>query len=263
MAFTIPISSIAGPLAVSFTVAAPESVPVQVPQKPPEAIDEGPPVLPDAPAPASPPPEELAPTITQPAEPWPSPSEAPPALPSGDLASTEDEAPAPAPRPQVLAPTDKRGFFSLSIGGATESGYVSYYGGGGVGFNLEMIVGRHGRKRPNLGGAFVLQYRKGFLSEISLAGRFRARKQLTKAFSLYTVFDATLGISIPIAVGGYLYPYIPAAQIGVGWGLEAILAERVTLGLRPFAPNIVGPSFFSGYPVALRWDFGVSLGLVW
>ncbi|MBV1862221.1 MAG: hypothetical protein KUG77_27630, partial [Nannocystaceae bacterium] len=42
MAFTIPISSVASTLAVSFTVgAAPESVPVQVPQQPAET-DDGP-----------------------------------------------------------------------------------------------------------------------------------------------------------------------------------------------------------------------------
>ncbi len=277
MAFTIPISSLAGPLAVSFTVAAPESVPVQSPQRPaetapatdlepepePARTTSGPPALPDAPgevaAPPSPPPTEApAPAM----QPLPPPAQAPAPLMADEVHDALDPAP-PAPQPKLLQPTDKRGFFSLSAGGATENGYASYYGGSGVGFNLEMIVGRYGKRRPNLGGAFVLQYRKGLVSEIGLAGRFRARKRLTKEFALYTVFDTTFGLNVPIAIGGYLYPSIPSAQLGVGWGLEAILAERVTLGLRPFAPSIVAPNFFGGYPVGLRWDFGVSLGVVW
>jgi len=278
LAFTIPLSSIAGPLAVSFTVAAPEEIPVQVPQRPAETVEEtssapaeepppqpssGPPVLPDSPGAAVPPPQtpptepspEPAPTPT--ADPFPEPTVVAPSLP-GDIAPTE-EAPAEPATPRLLKPTDKRSFFSLSAGGATSP--VSYYGSS-IGFSTEMVVGRYGKRRPNLGGAFVLQYRKSAITEVGLAGRFRARKQLTKAFSLYTVFDATLGLNVPVAFGGYVYPYIPSAQLGIGWGLEAILAERVTVGLRPFAPNIVAPNFF-GFPVALRWDFGVSLGIVW
>ncbi len=126
-----------------------------------------------------------------------------------------------------------------------------------------MVVGAYGKRRSNLGGAFVMQYRKGSVTEISLAGRFRARKRLTKEFALYTVSDTTLGVSVPLAFGGYFYPMLPSAQLGIGWGLETILAERVTLGLRPFAPSIIAPNFFAFPPVSLRWEFGVSMGIVW
>ncbi len=288
MAFTIPISSIASTLAVSFTVAAaPESVPVQVPQKPagedgaptePEAAPEpepfeaatsqgsGPPTLPDARgsiAPPAPPAEAPAPAMEAPAGPAPT---GPSPLPADDLfEETDDEVPAPDVDRRLLRPTDKRRFFSLSAGVATGSGgYLSYYGGGsGLGFATEMVVGAYGKRRSNLGGAFVMQYRKGTFTEISLAGRFRARKRLTKEFALYTVFDTTMGVSVPLALAGYFYPMIPSAQLGIGWGLETILAERVTVGLRPFAPSIIAPNFFTFPPVSLRWEFGVSMGIVW
>lgn len=281
MAFTIPLSSVASTLAVSFTVgAAPSEPPVQVPSREPEVQpqpepESQPPALPETSAPptlpepgavappVSPPPEQPAPLV----DPLPPPSTGSPPLTADteltpvhpDFEQTEEP-----PQPRLLRPTDKRAFFSLSAGGSTSSGgYFSYYGGGSsVGFATEMMVGKYGRKRPNLGGAFVLQYRKSTVTEVSLAGRFRARKRLTKAFALYTVFDTTLGVSIPVAVAGYVYPSIPAAQLGVGWGLEAILAERLKIGVIPFAPNIVAPNFF-GFPVALRWDFGVSMGVVW
>lgn len=273
LAFTIPL---AAPLALSFTVAPADDVPVQAPQRPAdttpasEAAPEpaasepsGPPVLPDPPgqpastAPEAPPPEAPAPAM----QPLPPPDFEQAPIFSDDDDGDDDAEGAPAPR--LLTPTDKRSFFSLSAGGATQNGVLSYYGGGSsIGFGFEMLIGRYGKRRPNLGGGFVLQYRKGTISEVSLAGRFRARKQLTKAFSLYTVFDTTLGISIPVAIAGYVYPSIPSAQLGVGWGLEAILAERVTVGVRPFAPSLVAPNYF-GFPVSLRWDFGVSMGIVW
>ncbi len=193
-------------------------------------------------------------------------TEGPALLPADDFfQESEDEEPEPAEDRRLLRPTDKRRFFSLSGGAATgSSGYLSYYGGGsGLGFASELMVGAYGKRRSNLGGAFVMQYRKGSVTELSLAGRFRARKRLSKEFALYTVFDTTMGVSVPLAFGGYFYPMLPSAQLGIGWGLEAILAERVTLGLRPFAPSIIAPNFYSFPPVSLRWEFGVSMGIVW
>ncbi|MBV1861958.1 MAG: hypothetical protein KUG77_26285, partial [Nannocystaceae bacterium] len=231
----------------------------------PDAQSSGPPALPDAPGAIAPPPlpaEAPAPVMDV----APTSPDGPALLPADDLfAETEDELPAPAEHPQLLRPTDKRRFFSLSGGAATgSSGYLSYYGGGsGLGFASEMMIGAYGKRRSNLGGAFVMQYRKGTVTELSLAGRFRARKRLTKEFALYTVFDTTVGVSIPLALAGYFYPMIPSAQLGIGWGLEAILAERVTLGLRPFAPSIIAPNFYNVPPVSLRWEFGVSMGIVW
>lgn len=287
LAFTIPISSVASTLAVSFTVAAaPDSVPLQVPVQPaeedlapaepdtapePSALEatspaerSGPPALPDAPgtiAPPAPPAEAPAPVM----EAQPPAATGPSLLPADDLFESDDEVAEPAEDRRLLRPTDKRRFFSLSAGGATGSGgYLSYYGGGAsLGFATEMVVGAYGKRRSNLGGAFVMQYRKGTTTEISLAGRFRARKRLTKEFALYTVFDTSLGVSVPLALNGYFYPGLPSAQLGIGWGLEAILAERVTLGLRPFAPSIIAPDFYSFPPVSLRWEFGVSMGIVW
>lgn len=281
MAFTIPISSVASTLAVSFTVGtAPESVPLQVPQQPaeeelapaetdpsleetPQPESSGPPALPDAPGAVASPPSLPAEAEAPVMEPLPPVATGPSLVSANDVfKETDDEIPGPAEDRRVFRPTDKRKFFSLSAGGSTGSTIASYYGGNSA-FATEMVVGAYGKRRSNLGGAFVMQYRKGLVTELSLAGRIRARKRLTKEFALYTVFDATLGVSMPVAVAGSLYPGIPSAQLGIGWGLETILAERVTLGLRPFAPSLIAPNFYAFPPVGLRWEFGVSMGIVW
>ena len=166
---------------------------------------------------------------------------------------------------RLLRPTDKRRFFSLTAGGATASSmYSSYYSGlgGGMDFQAEMAVGSHSIKRPNLGGAFVLQYRKGFLTELTFAGRVQWDRPLSKAFAIYSATDLTLGLNLPIGYGGYLQPMIPNAIISVGWGLKAILGERFLLVFKPVGPGLVAPAY-STLRVSFRWELGGGIGIVW
>lgn len=291
MVWTIPVGEVAGMMLVSFSASgqpASDAVPVQTPSgsksatvtAPPEptpapAGDPTPPVLPDAPLQAAPEPEP-EPAVTAPppgaADPFPPAVEAPstqetyaPTLPPLGEEEVDDEIPGPAAEEpeRLLRPSDKRRFFSMSIGGATAGGYGAYYGSK-VDFQVEGLIGAFAKRRPNFGGGFVMQYRKGLISEIGLAGRFIWDKSLSKRYPVYTSVDTTIGINVPVSVGGYFYGGIPSAQLGVGWGIKAILAERVSLGFRPVAPSLVAPDFYSGgIPVRIRWDFGVSLGIVW
>ncbi len=316
MAWTIPVGEVAGLLAVSFTTAfdsPPEaSPPIQRPSPtdaaepadpadpagtiaPPDAAPAGDPTAPTPPT--LPPADGEAGMVPDP----PSPSEGSttdaPIMESGPVAdpfaapqvaapqATDDEVPGAAGDPpaeqRLLRPTTKRGFFTLSMGGASTNGsYYSYYApfGSPMGLQIEAVVGSHGKNRPNLGGGLVLQYRPGLIHGFSVAGRFQWDRPLWESFSVYSSFDATVGIagSFTLQTGDYYYGYYggydsgssvefqpPGAQIGVGWGVRAILAERFMLFVRPIAPNLIAPAYNSRHIVQLRWDVGGGLGIVW
>jgi hypothetical protein len=280
MVWCIPLTDLAGALAVSF-VSGP---PVQRPTSPP--------VLPDAPPPVTStedpmPPSEPSPPVLPPAEPPiadpPPPTTTttatadpfvetrPPRRPLPATEATDDErapivggtAGVPA-KERLLRPTDKRRFFSLTAGGATPSSfYTGYYSApSGMDFQAEMAVGAHGINRPNFGGAFVLQYRKGFLTELTFAGRVQWDRPLSKAFAIYSATDLTLGLNLPIGYGGYLQPMIPNALITLGWGLKAILAERFLLIFKPVGPGLLAPAY-SQIRISFRWELGGGIGIVW
>jgi hypothetical protein len=278
MVWSIPLTELAGALAVSFTAAAP---PVQRPTS-------APPELPDAP-PASAPEDPMPPEVGPPPQLPPVDDPEPPATTSPVVndpftetraprrpppvpEATDDEvaprfagASAVPPKQRMLRPTDKRRFFSLTAGGATASSYYSsYYSGlgGGMDFQAEMAVGSHGLNRPHLGGAFVLQYRKGFLTEITLGGRVQWDKPLSKAFAIYSTTDLTLGLNIPIGYGGYLSPMLPNAIATLGWGLKAVLGERILLIFKPVGPGLMAPAY-SQIRVSFRWELGGGIGIVW
>lgn len=278
MVWSIPLTDLAGALAVSF-VSGP---PVQRPTTPPELPDAPPPVTstedpmpPSEPSPPLLPPDETTPIAEPPttapitANPFVE-SRPPRRAPPAPEATDDEAAPfvggtagVPA-KERLLRPTDKRRFFSLTAGGATSSSiYGQYYGGGGLDFQAEMAVGSHGIRRPHLGGAFVLQYRKGFFTEITFAGRVQWDKPLSKAFAIYSASDLTLGLNVPLGYGGYLSPSIPNALISLGWGLKAVLADRLLLIFKPVGPGLVLPSFTSQIFVSFRWELGGGIGIVW
>lgn len=292
MAWTIPVGEVAGLLAVTFTGGPAETAPpVQRPSTtapadpadptgrsvdpaagaadPTAPVDPGgptPPTLPpaDGSDSAIPDPPSAAPTLDAPAM---APMAAPPMDPSAAgvaAPALDDEVPGSAPpaaSERLLRPTDKRRFFQMSAGGATNSGYYSYLGGP-MSFQFEGVIGSHSQRRPQIGGGFVVQYRQGIGSEVSLAGRFQWDKALSKSFSIYSSFDATLGVAVAIPVGVINLPTRAAGQVGIGWGVKAILADRFMLFVRPIAPNLVAPSYSALY-VQLRWDVGGGLGFVW
>ena len=241
------------------------------------------PTLPDAPPPVSDPSEDPSPPSLPPVEPPPAsdpfvvaPAEppAPPrseALPPASAQATDDEL-APiadgkeAPlrnSDRLLRPTDHRRFFSLSAGGATSSSPIaSYYGGSGMDFQAELAVGSHSKRRPTLGGAFIFQYRKGFATEVTLGGRVQWDKPLSKAFALYSATDISLGLNIPLGYGGYFYPSVPNAIVSLGWGLKAVLANRLLLFFKPVGPGLVAPAYSQIF-IKFRWEVGGGIGIVW
>lgn len=279
MVWSIPLTDLAGALAVSF-VSAP---PVQRPSTTaPELPDAPPPVTSteDPMPPSEPTPPMLPPTGEPIADPPPStsppmadafvesrPPRRPPSAPEGaddEVAPVVGGSNGVPAKERLLRPTDKRRFFSLTAGGATGSSiYGAYYGGSGLDFQAEMAVGSHGIKRPHLGGAFVLQYRKGYLTEITFAGRVQWDRPLSKAFAIYSASDLTLGLNLPLGYAGYIAPSIPNAIISAGWGIKAILAERFLLIFKPVGPGLVLPSFASQVFVSFRWELGGGIGIVW
>jgi hypothetical protein len=288
----IPLARVAGVLAVSYTGAgtrdasAHEGPPsVQRPEpRPPVLPAEEPRAEPTTEEPVTPEPEpEPEPTLADPAPPVEDPLVADPGpLAPADsavdtsLPATDDEV-APIAQPEesarrarakaLLRPTENRRFFSMGVGGASATNpYAAYYGGaGGLDFQWEMAIGSHGRRRPEFGGAFVVQQRKGFLNELSFVGRFQWDKPFSDAFALYSSLNVDLGVNLPIGYAGYLAfgEFPPSAMIGLGWGIKGILAERFLMWLRPVNPNLVAPAFASFPPVAVRWDVTAGVGVVW
>lgn len=287
----IPLARVAGVLAVTYTGGTEDRERSSASQAPPsvQRPEPQPPVLPpDEPTSAAvdplaePPPPETEPepeAIVAP-PPGPMPDEAPrteaplmeedPA-PLGEPA-TDPEAPSPdrergkGTGKELLRPTDQRRFFSIGVGGAAggTSPYSAYLGGG-MDFQWEMAIGGHSRKRPTFGGAFVIQQRKGFINELSFVGRFQWDKPFSDAFAIYSSVNLDLGVNVPIGYGPYLgFVMPPSAMIGAGWGVKAIVAERLLIFARPVNPNLVAPAFYNPpLFVTIRWDVMAGLGTVW
>ncbi len=279
MAWTIPLSEVAGVLAVSFTPGVPvmlaPDAPVQRPgQQGPRTTDppktEPAPTTSDTPVDEPAPPELPPEDAVVPAEPAPAPSptpfEAPPAPQATDdetAPRADDEEKEPSKKERVLMPTDRRRFFHMTAGGASANGVYQYYGGSPMDFQIEAMIGSHTKMFPNFGGAFLVQFRKGFTTEMSFAGRLVWDKPLSKAFAIYSSTDFTFGLNVPIGRAGYLYPGLPSALFGIGWGVKMILLERLLLSFRPIAPNLVGPAYGNQLYVRFRWDVSGGIGVVW
>jgi hypothetical protein len=274
MVWTIPLTEVAGVLAVSFTqglpvMLAPADTPVQRPSRSPEIPA---PAEPTEPQPTEPQPPELPPAeSTAPSEPVP-PAAVPAPAPVFPVATDDESAPIltqkEEKRGRVLRPTDRLRFFHMTAGGATPTGmsayYGSYYGGGSsaMNFQIDAMIGAHARRHPEFGGAFVVQYRKAIGSEFSFAGRLLWDRPLSKSFAIYSSTDFTFGLNV--AVGPDFTPGTPSALVGVGWGIKLVLLERLALSFRPIAPNLVAPDFYSPpVYVRFRWDVTAGIGVVW
>lgn len=287
MVWSIPLTDLAGALAVSFVtgppIQRPTGTPPELPDAPPPATSPEDPMPPSEPTPPTLPPTDVPPpdqpTTEAPLASDPFVESRPPRRPPPPPEATDDErAPisegndrVPA-KERLLRPTDKRRFFTLTAGGATPSSYYAQAyqsdysygvsGGSAMAFQAELAVGSHGIARPHLGGAFVLQYRKGLLTELTFGGRVQWDRPLSKAFAIYSAADLTLGLNVPIGVGGYLQPMLPNAIITAGWGIKAILAERFMLIFKPVGPGLHAPAY-SQIRVAFRWEVGGGIGIVW
>ena len=174
--------------------------------------------------------------------------------------------PVAPPRTHLLRPTEKRFFFQLFVGGAKTllGGYATPYGGGGMDFKLEGAIGGHGKVRKSLAGAAVVQYRTGVpFSSFTLAPRLQWDKQIVPDHAIYLTTTATLGYRLTSYSGYGLAALVEGYHGGVasvGWGISAIVAERVLLTFRPVNPEIEANGL-AGF--AINWDVFGGLGVVW
>lgn len=263
----------APPLIDASEEPAAESPFIKEPETADEAVQHDPGESPLPPSPLLPPlPDPRPPPNLMPV----TPSDAP--LPPGrDLAPLDTEAPPDLQRdPEarrdrgLLAPTDRRRFFTLGVGGGTPtSPYAAYLGNNGLDFQWELAIGAYGKRRPRFGGAFVFQHRRGLARELTFAGRLLWDRKITKAFALYSTINFDFGVNtmLPPFVFGYSgyggYGFPATGLLGVGWSLRAILAKRLIVGLRPLSANLCFPSYNPPIFVQIRWDVVATFGVVW
>ncbi len=260
-----PLSCVAGSLALSFTGATqPAADPMTRAPVTPEAAE--PPQLPDPPPTATTAAGDSTATPTSTTAPVIVDSERAPGLNPIVVAWKPPVVPAKVARPYLLRPTEKRFFFQLFVGGSKGlvGGYSLPYGGGGLDFKLEGVIGGHGKRHKSLAGAAVIQYRTGVpLSSFTLAPRLQWDKQIVPDHAIYLTTTLTLGYRRSMyssyGIAGLIEGY-NGAMAAFGWGVTAIVADRLLLTFRPVNPELefVGPTGF-----AINWDVFGGLGVVW
>ena len=251
-----PLSCVAGSLALSFTgVAQPTARATDAPL----SLE-----VPEPPPPATP---SAAPTQPEPDLTTPPPPSVPPVA---DVKWFGSSAPAPvvaATRPSLLRPSEKRFFFSLFVGGSKTllGGYGSPYGGGGMDFKLEGAIGGHGKVRKALAGAAVVQIRTGTpFSSFTLAPRLQWDKQIVPDHAIYLTTSVTFGYRMTsystYGIAGLLEGAYHGGVAAFGWGVSAIVADRLLLSFRPVNPEIEYNGL-TGF--VINWDVFGGLGVVW
>ncbi len=254
-----PLSCVAGSLALSFTgVAQPTARATDAPL----SLE-----VPEPPPPATP---LAAPTQPEPDLATPPPTPPPSVPPVADVKWFGSSAPAPvvaATRPSLLRPSEKRFFFSLFVGGSKTllGGYGSPYGGGGMDFKLEGAIGGHGKVRKSLAGAAVVQIRTGTpFSSFTLAPRLQWDKQIVPDHAIYLTTSVTFGYRMTsystYGLAGLLEGAYHGGVAAFGWGVSAIVADRLLLSFRPVNPEIE-VNGLAGF--AINWDVFGGLGVVW
>jgi len=227
MAPPLPLASVAGTLALSFTTgrAAPasEPPPVQTPTSVPT-----PPRLPPVSGettstPATEPSETAAGTTlatdTSPPEVEPVTTVAPlePAAEIGPREAVEHENPlaedeasrarrVPVPQPRLLRPNHRRYAFNLFVGGSRAiRGYSPY---GGSDFKAEASIGGHD-PRFRVGGFAVVQVNAGFpFNSFTFAPRLSLNRQIVPGYAFYFTTNVTLGYRLSVASAGYGSGYV-------------------------------------------------------
>lgn len=284
MAPPIPLATVAGTLALSFTAgraATTLAPPVQVPT---------PPSLPPVPGesglaetaetsepsetaetsetsePAEPPEPEATVQPVQPVQPVP---------PAFDEVERPGEPSAPESK-RLLRPNTRPLMFNLFVGGskALRGGY-SYFG------NDLAVEGAIGGFGPSFraGGFAVVQMTKGFpFTTFTLAPRLSLNRQIVPDHAIYLTTNLTVGYrASTYRDSGTQYVYdgyngqsygssndrttYHSAVMSVGWGASAILAERLVLSFRPAEFELVVPGPIE--TVQLNWTAMAGIGLVW
>lgn len=294
MAPPLPLSTVAGTLALSFTAgrAAPTtaSAPVQEPTSVPT-----PPVLPPMPGetvttepataePATP--EPGATVTTEPATPEPATPEPaaeveplmpipPPAIDDIELPDGDDTT---ADANRLLRPNHRKFMFNLFVGGSR-----TLRGGEGYSFlndfNVEGAIGGFGPKF-RAGGFAVVQMSKGLpFTTFTLAPRLSLNRQIVPDHAFYFTTNLTVGYraftyrdSSNNVYDGYGNSYgggrderttYHSAMMGVSWGASAIIAERLVLSFRPVDVEMVIHTDDQDDRIQLNWCVMGGVGVVW
>ncbi len=295
MAPPIPLPHVASTLALSFTAGRAEPAPEPGVTEPPTVQRaEGsprPPTLPDVPGATAEPEPSAEPESTTPSEdgeavpPDPS-SESlgatpPPVEEPSPVLSTpfEPSAPTVAPfdderplsssptgptKPTLFRETDKKYFFNLFVGGSRNfRGYYNYTGG--MDFKSEVAIGG-GTPGMRIGGAAVIQVSSGFpLNTFTIAPRLQLNRQIVPDYAFYFTTTLSLGYrasmysSYGIFQGlGNVYQHSGVGA--VGWGVSAIVADRLLLSFRPLNLEVAVPA---PNLVDFNWDVFGGLGVIW
>lgn len=285
MAPPLPLSTVAGTLALSFTTgrAAP-TAPVQEPVSVPS-----PPTLPPLPGETEPTPTEpepatdpvtAEPTTPEPDVPEPEPTVAPPPIQPREIDRERPDDRGWAdedPEEERLLRSNRRPLmFTLFAGGARvlRGGYSLLND-----FKIEGALGGFG-PRFRTGGFVVVQMTKGLpFTTFTLAPRLSFNRQIVPNHAFYFTTNITVGYrastyrdtSTPVYGDGYGYSgggggssriTYHSAVMGVSWGASAIIAERLLLSFRPADLELVAPAA-SEDAIQLNWSVMAGLGVVW
>lgn len=283
MAPPLPLSTVAGTLALSFTAgrAAPTSAPVQDPVSVPS-----PPSLPPLPGETQPTPEEpepttdvvaVDPTAPVPDAPEPEPTVAPPPIQAQERERERPEGSSGADDAEderLLRSNRRPLMFTLFAGSARAiRGGYSFLND----FKLEGAIGGFG-SRFRTGGFVVVQMTKGLpFTTFTLAPRLSLNRQIVPNHAFYFTTNITVGYRASTYRDSYTSVYdgygygggggsdrvtYHSAVMGVSWGASAIIAERLLLSFRPVDLELVAPAA-SEELIQLNWSVMAGLGVVW
>lgn len=160
----------------------------------------------------------------------------------------------------ALMPTP-RNFLMMSAGGSVDFvagggvGYVSYYNFG-MTFLPELAVGRYLKNKPNFGIGFAGSMSKPLYGiGFRFGARFQWDKRLSSKFPVYASSKLTAGLEISLPsyyspVGGF---------VEFGWGLDALVSERIILSFRPVNLSLS----YAGLLPGVRWSVLGGVGYRW
>lgn len=283
MAPPLPLSTVAGTLALSFTAGRAAPVTTSPTVQEPTSVPT-PPTLPPMPGetvptePATPEPD--ATVTTEPATPEP-PVEVeplmpipPPTIDDLDLPDRGDDAEGAN---RLLRPNHRKFMFNLFVGGSrTVRGPEGYSFLND--FKVEGAIGGFGRNF-RAGGFGVVQMSKGLpFTTFTLAPRLSLNRQIVPDHAFYFTTNLTVGYRASTyrdtsvnVYDGYGQSYgggndrttYHSAMMGVSWGASAIIAERLVLSFRPLDVELVVPTTDDDMLVQLNWCIMGGLGVVW
>ncbi len=250
--------------------------PPTLPDLPGESTAPADPTVPDEPPPSSSPTTD--PISTEPPQPepttdivqdYPAPTRDEP-IEAGpyDMPEREDEG--SSKDGGLLGPTDRRYFFELFAGGtrALRGGYSYGYYGSAMDFKIEGALGGHFKGRPDLGLAGFAQASFGTLSTLTVGPRFQWDTPFSDKFAVFSHTNLTLayraaalGFYSPGFFGDFVQGTYHAGTFGVGWGIRAIIADRMSLTFRPVNVSLTGPA--PAGVIQIDWDVFGGIGVVW